>query len=304
MPAYLKSYYGAFCGFTVGCHGNEPFPSGRGHRCSPLPTWLESHHSQLTKTCSFSSHTACFYPAFHLNIAENGDDLCRRLRRFFYVTFLPSRCVVTVLRFQPQPLLVSQLGDSARAWSHFSLVKNVVHVRHAQPWRLDPQTAPTSLHSGADDRETKGLLLLVCRGSDPLTWTCKYTTRFAPCGAYVIGERARALSVLHPAATTRSSHVLVFLWDCSAVYERSVTICSDGTARRRARDVSCVCLVTDLSSVHACGGERPSVHRCRFWLSAFRLRQACRWASGWGTLMFCMNTWLRCSRMWFLQKNL
>lgn len=101
--------------------------------------------------------------------------------------------------------------------------------------------------------------------------------------------------VLHPADTTCSGHVLVLLLDCSAVYERSVTICTDGTARRRARDVFCVCLVTDLSSVHACGGERPSVHRCCLWLSAFWWHQACRWASDCGPLMFCVNMWPRCS---------
>lgn len=65
---------------------------------------------------------------------------------------------------------------------------------------------------------------------------------------------------LHPAETTCSGHVLILLLDCSAVYGRSVTISTDGTARSQARDVFCVCLVTDLSSVHVRGGERPSVH--------------------------------------------
>lgn len=76
---------------------------------------------------------------------------------------------------------------------------------------------------------------------------------------------------------------------------RSVTICTDGTARRQARDVFCVCLVTDLSSVHAWGGERPSVHNCCLWLAAFWLHQACRWASDWGPLMFCVSMWPHCS---------
>lgn len=100
---------------------------------------------------------------------------------------------------------------------------------------------------------------------------------------------------LHPAETTCRGHVLMFLLDCSAVYGRSVTICTDGTARRQARDVFCVCLVTDLSSVHAWGGERPSVHNCCLWLAAFWLHQDCRWASDWGPLMFCVSMWPHCS---------
>lgn len=67
-----------------------------------------------------------------------------------------------------------------------------MHVSHAQKWRLDPQTPPTSLHLGRHDRETKELLLLVCCGSNPLTWMCKYATWFVPCGACVIHEHTRA----------------------------------------------------------------------------------------------------------------
>lgn len=75
------------------------------------------------------------------------------------------------------------------------------------------------------------------------------------------------------------SHLLVLLLDCSANYRRSVTSCTDGTAQRQACDVFRVCLATDLFSVHAWGGERPSVPICLLWLSAFWLHQFSRWVS-------------------------
>lgn len=118
--------------------------------------------------------------------------------------------------------------------------------------------SPTSLHLSRHDRETKELLLLVCWGSNPLTWMCKYATWFERCGVYVTHEHTRAAArcFLPAADTTCRIHVLMLGLDCSAVYRRSVTICTDGTAQRQARDMLCVCLVTDLSSVHAWGGER------------------------------------------------
>lgn len=52
--------------------------------------------------------------------------------------------------------------------------------------------SPTSLHLSCHDRERKELLLLVCWGSNPLTWMCKHATWFEPSGVYVIHERTRA----------------------------------------------------------------------------------------------------------------
>lgn len=154
--------------------------------------------------------------------------------------------------------------------------------------------SPTSLHLSRHDRETKELLLVVCWESNPLTWMCNYATWFEPCGVYVIHEHTRAATrcFLHPADTTCRGHVLMLGLDCSAVYRRSVTICTDGTAQRQARDVLCVCLVTDLSSVHAWGVERSLSSQllplavCVLVAPGLPLRL---W------LMCCVSMWPRCS---------
>lgn len=113
---------------------------------SPLPY---PHHSHLTKTCCFSCTHNTHLPCFLIRVLQRTETARPRANaeaapcKTFYVIFLPSRYVFTVMRFQPQPPLVSQLDDSARPWIHFFFVKNAVHVGHAKQWRrATPQSLP------------------------------------------------------------------------------------------------------------------------------------------------------------------